>query len=385
MQAMPARAGVAPTAEGKAVGGGNYQFVFAGLPESVEYYVEAGPLTSGSTTRFGVVDLPTVKQIQVTYHYPAWTGLKQVSEEHGGDLRAIEGTEAEIQVTMDRPLREGVLALDGGQQVKMTGGEGNHYRGVIKMEKDGAYHVAALDGGQQVRLSEDYFIATNKAMPPEIRIDRPGGDYRASPIEEVTIAVNAADEFGLNQVELHYSVNGGAEQKVNVLKAPGAKESDGTMTLRLEDYKLVPGDLVSLYATARDGHSEAKTEMSFIQAEPFEREFSQSQQSGGGGGGGGGGGQQGNQTDISKREKELIAATWKQVNAEEQKDKREGQGGRGEGGYGCGRHLSFRGANEVAGAGAGVVGEDAGAVGICQRRMRSSPGSRKTCRLLLLR
>ena len=37
MQVMPARAAVAPTAEGKAVGGGNYQFVFAGLPESVEY------------------------------------------------------------------------------------------------------------------------------------------------------------------------------------------------------------------------------------------------------------------------------------------------------------------------------------------------------------
>ena len=72
-----------------------------------------------------------------------------------------------------------------------------------------------LDEGQPVRLSEDYFIATNKAMPPEIAIDRPGGDYRASPIEEVTIGVNAADEFGLNDVELHYSVNGGPEQKVN--------------------------------------------------------------------------------------------------------------------------------------------------------------------------
>src|SRR5580704_11600197 len=43
---------------------------------------------------------------------------------------------------------------------------------------------------------------------------------------------------------------------------------------------------------------------------PFEREFSQSQQSGGGSGGGG----SGNQTEISKREKELIAATWKQQN-----------------------------------------------------------------------
>jgi hypothetical protein len=79
----------------------------------------------------------------------------------------------------------------------------------------------------------------------------------------------------------------------------------------LEEFKLVPGDLVSLYATARDGHSEARTSISFVQVDPFEREFSQSQQSGGGGGGAGG---QNNQTDMSKREKELIAATWKQQN-----------------------------------------------------------------------
>ncbi len=118
-------------------------------------------------------------------------------------------------------------------------------------------------------------------------------------------------------MQLHYSVNGGPEQKVNVLKESGAKNADGTTTLRLEDFKLVPGDLVSLYATAKDGHQEARTQISFIQADPFEREFSQSQ-SGGGGGGGGGGGQQGNQTDISKREKELIAATWKQVNGLDQ-------------------------------------------------------------------
>ena len=56
------------------------------------------------------------------------------------------------------------------------------------MQKDGAYHVSASDDGQSVRLSEDYFIATDKAMPPQLSIARPGnGDYRASPIEEVTV------------------------------------------------------------------------------------------------------------------------------------------------------------------------------------------------------
>jgi hypothetical protein len=292
-------------------GAASYQFVFAGLPENVEYYVAAGPLLSPHY-KVRVVDLPSVKGIRVTYQYPKWTGMKPVTEEHSGDLRAIEGTDAAINIEMDRPLKDGQLTLDGGKTIQLASSGGNKYQGTIHMEKDGAYHVAATDEGQPVRLSEDYFIATDKAMPPEVAINRPGGDYRASPIEEVTVGVKAADQFGLNDVHLHYSVNGGPDRDVSILKSPGAKDADGSYTLHLEDFKLVPGDLVSLYATAKDGHAEARTEISFIQADPFEREFSQSQQSGGGGGGGGGG--QNNQTEISKREKELIAATWKQQN-----------------------------------------------------------------------
>src|SRR5207253_7656826 len=65
-----------------------------------------------------------------------------------------------------------------------------------------------------------------------------------------------------------------------------------------------------VYAIARDARSESRTDMAFIQVDPFEREFSQSQQSGGGGGGGGG--QQNDPGEISRREKEMIAATFKQ-------------------------------------------------------------------------
>ena len=61
-----------------------------------------------------VVDLPSVKQIKVTYHYPSWTGLKDASEDSGGDLRALEGTRADLEVVTDRPLTDGLLVLDGG-------------------------------------------------------------------------------------------------------------------------------------------------------------------------------------------------------------------------------------------------------------------------------
>ncbi len=301
---------VAMQAAPDAGSGATYQFVLAGLPENVEYYVAAGPLVSPHY-KVHVVDLPSVKEIRVTYHYPAWTAMKPVTEEHSGDLRAIEGTDAQIEVEMDRPLQDGQLTLDDGQTIHFAGGASNKYQGTIHMEKDGAYHVAATDEGQPVRLSEDYFIATDKANPPQIAIERPAGDYRASPIEEVTVGVKAADDFGVRDMHLHYSVNGGQDHDLSLLKTPGSKTADGSYMLPLEDFKLVPGDVISVYATARDGHSDARTDISFIQVDPFEREFSQSQQSGGGGGGAGGGN---DQTEISKREKELIAATWKQQN-----------------------------------------------------------------------
>ena len=288
----------------------SYQFVLAGLPESVEYYVTAGPLTSPHYN-VRVVDLPSVRKIKVIYQYPKWTGEKPAAQEQTGDLRAIEGTDAQIEVEMDKPLKDGRLTLDDSKTIKLSEENANTYTGTIHMTKDGAYHIAAVDRGQPVRLSEDYFIATDKAEPPQVSITRPSGDYRASPIEEVAIGVQGSDRFGLRDLHLHYSVNGGSDHDVDMLKNRGAKDLSGTHTLPLEDYKLVPGDLVALYATAKDGHSETRTNISFIQIDPFEREFSQSQQSGAGGGGGS---NQNNQTDMSKREKELIAATWKQQN-----------------------------------------------------------------------
>ena len=296
-----------PVAMQRQPGAAGFEFLFAGLPENVDYYVEAGPLRSRNF-KLRVVDLPTVKQIRVTYHFPAWTGLKDAVEEQGGDLRAVEGTEAQLSVLLSQPALHGYLALDDGKQIALAAGGQNSYDGKLRIEKDGLYHVAALDQGQPVRLSTDFFIEARKAKPPEVRITRPAGEYRSSPIEEVTVTVEAQDDFGLKDMALHYSVNGGPEKTTDMLKQKGAKQAEGSATLALEDFKLVPGDVVSLYASARDAHAESHTDMTFIQAEPFSRDFSQSQVSGGGGGGMGG-----DQHQISQREKEIIAETWKHV------------------------------------------------------------------------
>ncbi len=281
-------------------GANGFEFLFTGVPEAFDYYVEAGGVHS-SRYRIDVVDLPEVKKLRVTYHYPSWTDLKETVEDPGGDLHAVEGTEAEIKVITDRPLASGSLLLDDGTKIDLHDGVAR-----IPMQKDGAYHVTTAEHGDMVRLSNDYFIEVQKALPPKIRITRPGRDAKVNPIEEVTIQVQAEDDFALRGMDLHYSVNGGPEKTV-ALGGTRGKSAEGSTVLYLEDYKLVPGDIVSFYATARNPIATNRTDIFFVQAEPFERNFTQSQAMGGGGG-------EGEQMpQVSEHQKEIAAATWNQI------------------------------------------------------------------------
>ncbi len=288
-------------------GAGAYEFLFAALPDSVEYYVEARGMRS-KPHKLTVVDLPGIKSFRVTYRFPKYYGLKDATEDPGGDLRAVEGTVAELTVQTDAPIPSAMIALDDDSRIKLSG-DRTILRAEVPIQKDGMYHFAAIDRDQPVRLSEDYFIEARKDSAPIVKITRPGRDAKVSPIEEVPLAVEAEDDFGLQEVALHYSVNGGEEHVVKIPSGKGAKQATGKSLLALEEYKLVPGDLIAVYATARDARTTSKTDMFFIEAQPFEREYSQSQQAGGGQGQG----DDEQEGKISARQKEIIAATWNEM------------------------------------------------------------------------
>jgi hypothetical protein len=287
-------------------GGSSYQFLIAGVSESLDYYVEAAGVRSPAY-KLTVVDLPSVKKIRVTYHYPGWTGMKDTVEDPGGDLRAVEGATGVVEVETGGPLPNGVLMLDDGSRIDLRAGAAS-----VPILKDGIYHVASIENGEDVRLSQDYFIEAIKPRPPEVKIARPGRDFRASPIEEVTVAVDAKDDFGLKAVDLRYSVNGAPEKRVSLLQSKDGKTSSASSTLALEDFKLEPGDIVSLYAVARGARQTASTGMVFVEAQPFERNYSQSQQ-GGAQADAGDDDPANRQDQISRRQKEIVAATWNQA------------------------------------------------------------------------
>jgi hypothetical protein len=284
-----------------------YQFMLPSVSDPVEYYVQAGH-TESQHFRIAVKDSPAVQRIRTAIHFPGGLDLQDVVDDPGGDIRAVIGSKAQISVLTDRPLDHGVVQLDNGKRYPLERADGNWTRVTIPVEKDGSYHIADLDGNEAIRISEDYFIEAKKDEAPTVRLARPGHDPHVSPIEEVPITVEAVDDFGVKSLDLHYSVNGGPEQSLSFKNKP-AKEVRGNTTLYLENFKLAPGDVVAMYATAADANATSRSDMIFAQAEPFDFKFSQSQQSGGMGGMGGGQ----NNGNISERQKEIIAATWNET------------------------------------------------------------------------
>ncbi|MDH3265979.1 MAG: hypothetical protein OEM25_03345, partial [Gammaproteobacteria bacterium] len=85
---------------------------------------------------------------------------------------------------------------------------------------------------------------------------------------------------------------------------------------QLQDQEpLVPGDLISYYALAEDRDSSARTDMFFIDVQPFDKRYSQSQQIGGNAGGQ----QGGQQNEVSERQREIIISTWNLIREQNEK------------------------------------------------------------------
>jgi hypothetical protein len=300
---------------------GGFEFTFFSVRQPLEYYVSASNVRSPAF-EVHVVDLPVVDNLALTYHYPDWTQREPELHDPGGDIRAIAETEVELRIKTDRPMTPAAVIVDD-EEVRLDI-DGTTATATFTLAQDGQYFVAATVGGERIRLTDDYFITILEDQAPEISFARPGRDWSASRIEEVTTHISAEDDYHIDTLELRYSVNGGDWQSVELDAASKSIDADHVLFLESlaenADEPLLPGDLVSYYAVAEDRQNSARTDMFFIDVQPFDRRYSQSQQAGGGGP------QGGQQNEVSDRQREIIISTWNLIR--EQNDK-----GRGDDAY----------------------------------------------------
>jgi len=292
----------------------SHRFILLSVLNATDYFVESKG-TRSDVFRLSVVDRPYVKKIDLEYHFPAYARLEPQRVEGTGDVTALSGTSVAVSITSTVPVKAGRLVVQGEESSPIpldVALGGVSLAGRMRLSRDGFYKVEmqGADGTFTV-ASPDYVIEVVPDLPPRLAFDRPGRDTQATPIEEVFTQVKADDDFGVAKMDLVYSLNGGPETVVPLHAAPVLKEVVASHTFFLEDLSLKPGDFISYYARATDVGSPARqatTDIYFLEARPYRRDFRQAEQSGGGGGGGGG-----DAGSLSQQQRQVIAATFRLV------------------------------------------------------------------------
>ena len=286
-----------------------YALLLPPVERSFSYRVTAATLVSED---YAVTALhaPRVERIDVSYRYPAFTGLAPRVDVGGGDVFAPEGTAVTVTVHAGAPVQEGSLRLASGGRLAMTVEAPAVLAASFAVSRDDAYRVALRDAdGLSNAAGPEHVIRTVPDDAPAVEIRRPGGDREITSIEEVEIEVRAEDDFGLHGVELVYAVAGRAEQVVDLLGAEPAARVTGAHTLFVEDLHVAPGDVISYHARARDanpGRARAtRSGIYFLEVRPFTREFEHAPSRSLAGMDANAAGR------LAELQKEIVAATWR--------------------------------------------------------------------------
>ena len=302
-------------------GANRYGFSFVDIGEPVRYYVQAGNVRSNSY-ELSVMETARVRQIDLTYRFPAYTGLPQRTQENGGDIAALQGTRVQVKGHLNLEPVSARILLGDGTAVPMRKEPGPAVIGDIKVSRDSTYRIQLTEGwtGERVE-SHPYSITALQDQPPQLAWTRPGRDRQATALEEVLTEAKADDDFGLRNLELHYALNGARTAKVDLFKPKGGRlprSISATHTFFLEEFDLQPGDFVSYFARASDARSTTTSDIYFLEVRPFGKKYLQ-RQSGARRGGRGAG----VDSLLSRRQKEILVATWGLIRDRERLGKEE--------------------------------------------------------------
>ncbi len=299
------------TAQMKAQPDGTFAFGFESVPRSFAYHVQVAGHASREF-QVTLLETPRIGRIDLSYTYPSFANMAPRTESDGGDIYAPEGSQVTFRVTpktTTAPIDSAAIVLRNGQEVPLAP-DGAQFVGTFVVADDTAYRIRLRDAdGLENADDPEYFVRRLDDRPPDVRIIRPAGDKRVTPLEEVTIEARADDDHGLDRLELVVGVRGSREKAVP-LGSGGGLSITGRHTVYLEDLDVNPGDFVSFYARARDvgrgkRPTESRSDIFFLEVTPFVDEFAMAQSQAMAGAGG----QQ--VDDLVRQQKDIIVGTWK--------------------------------------------------------------------------
>lgn len=291
--------------------GDQYLFRFYDIREPLDYYVEADGIRSPEY-RIEVADVPRVKQVRFILRFPAYTGLSETVLEDQTLIRALKGTEVEVQIEADPHAVSGDLQFEISGELPLSRIEDGRFSVTFRIDSDDYFRIRLTNPeGVVTPAADEFTVEALDDQKPLLSFLTPGRDKPVTNLEEVFLELKAEDDFGIRELRFRYAVNGGAEQSVALGVPRPGRQFTASHTLYLEELDLQPGDFVSYYGWAADAAGTSATDMYFLEVEPFDKEYRQSQMNMAGGAG------QQRGLDLARQQKQVVVATFSLIQERE--------------------------------------------------------------------
>jgi hypothetical protein len=264
--AMTPAAGPTSASSAAATETAAFEFAFATTPPAdFAYRVMAGDGTSRAY-RVRVLRRPAIAAVSATLKFPDYLRRPDldlpIDSSPLGPLEAPAGTKARVTIESTEPLaaaslRRGAVRIDGepvpdpsrpGPTTKYA------FNVAVDRNDDVAIELRSVDGVESRALSPLRLRAVPD-QPPTVQV--PGGTLRAHPRHTLRLPYQAADDYGVEGLELLVQVNGSAVQSRPIPVGPEPRLARGEEDLSLADLGVVIGDSVAVRVRAADGSGQS--------------------------------------------------------------------------------------------------------------------------------
>ena len=234
----------------------DYSHTFKEVKRNFQFYAWAEGEKS-ETYRITVVDKPRVVDLKVTLNFPSYTGLKtQLLNDNEGNIKALAGTKAKIQVRANKVLEAASLVFSDGNRSALNI-NGKVASSEIKIAKDLTYHIEVIDENDNSNPDPiEYEISLIPDEYPTVEVTYPGEDRDLDQTMKMPLRIAVRDDFGASSLKLKYKINSGGqewpEEEIAISFPKANSEFTADCDWSLAKFPIVPGDYVSYYAEVWD-------------------------------------------------------------------------------------------------------------------------------------
>jgi hypothetical protein len=236
-----------------------YRHRFDNVQESFRYRFES-PDSRTEEYEITVIHRPVINRISARVSLPPYTGAApETIGTLAGRIYAMNGSSVELVGETSKPVTGGLIDFERAPDLPLSPVPGG-FSGSFSVTGEDTFSVGIVDSaGLRNEGAIRYPIVALGDMAPSVEIVSPAdGDYIPLSMETM-LEYEAADDFGLAAVRLHY-LREGKDEEFRTRQIPRPSEApirdiESAFAWSLTDMGLFPGDALLYYLEVTDNNT----------------------------------------------------------------------------------------------------------------------------------